>query len=235
MHSVVELRERHPLDAFVGQAQPLEHRDRRVWVEMLEQRELHVGEHERMVALRDEHRAGELDRVDRTRVDDAPLTRHRVDPDARPRELREREPGHDVELDPPLAQQDDSAFGDRGVAGDCVRGAMLRGGVDEQRDHLRVGRLEIGRGVVDVIERREGHPLGFELGDRRMTAGPHEAHGCRLERVARGGQQVVGPRGSEPDDGEAGHATTAAGGKTETAWAQPGRGHTPSFFGSQVP
>ena len=43
----VELRERDHGDALVGQAEALEHRDRRVGIEVLEQRELHVGEHER--------------------------------------------------------------------------------------------------------------------------------------------------------------------------------------------
>ena len=37
---------------------------------MLKQRELHVGEHERVVGLRDEDRVGELDGVDRACVDD---------------------------------------------------------------------------------------------------------------------------------------------------------------------
>ncbi len=95
----VELRERHLLDALVGQAQSLEHGDRRFGVEVFEQRELHVGEHERVIALRDEQRAGELDRVDSACVDDAPTARHRVDAHARPRQLRERQPGNEVELE----------------------------------------------------------------------------------------------------------------------------------------
>ena len=140
------------------------------------------------------------------------FARHRVDPHTRPREIGERQPGHDAELDPPLAEQHDGALGDRGIAGHRVDdGALLRRSrVDDLLDHPRVGRFEIGRPVVDIVEGGEAHPVGFELHDGGMPARPHEARGRRLERVARGGDEVVGPRGTEPDDGEPGHSTTAA-------------------------
>ena len=37
-------------------------------------------------------------------VDDARATRHRVDAEARPREIGERQPGHDVDVDAPRSR-----------------------------------------------------------------------------------------------------------------------------------
>ena len=93
-----------------------------VRVEVLEQGELHVGEHERVVALRDEHRTGELDGVDGTPVDDARAAVHRVDADPRPGQLGERQAGHDLELDAGASWSErDRALGDRGTARHRVR------------------------------------------------------------------------------------------------------------------
>ena len=80
LDGAVELGQLDGRDQLVGEAEALQHRDRRGRVEMLEQRELHVGQHERVVALRDQHRAGEL-RV----VDGAPVDHARRAPSGRPR------------------------------------------------------------------------------------------------------------------------------------------------------
>ena len=59
-------------DALVGEPEPLQHRDRRRGIEVLEQRQLHVGQHEGVVALRDEQRARELPSSIARAVDHAP-------------------------------------------------------------------------------------------------------------------------------------------------------------------
>ncbi len=86
----VELFERHHRDLLVGEAEPLQHGDRRVGTEVLEQRQLHVGQHERVVALRDEQSSRELGVVDRATVDDARVAVHRIDAETHPREVGER-------------------------------------------------------------------------------------------------------------------------------------------------
>ena len=92
-------------DLLVGQPEPLQHGDRRRRVEMLEQRELHVGQHERAVALRDQQRAGELGEVDGAAVDDACVTLHRVDAEAHPGEVGERDARDQHEVDVRVASR----------------------------------------------------------------------------------------------------------------------------------
>ena len=97
----VERLERDGRDLLVGQAEALQHDDRRGRVEALEQRELHVRQHERAVALRDQQRSvAGSSAVDREVAPvDHPRAAERVDAEARPGELGERQPGNDHELD----------------------------------------------------------------------------------------------------------------------------------------
>ena len=124
---------------LVGQPEPLQHGDRRRRVEVLEQRELHVGQHERAVALRDQQRAGELGEVDGAAVDDARVTLHRVDAEAHPGEIGERDARDQHEVDVRVvAQQRDRALGDGRAARHRVHHlAVLAGGVDERARRSR--------------------------------------------------------------------------------------------------
>ena len=130
--AAVELRERDHGDVLVGQAETLQHHDRRVGAEVLEQRELHVGEHELVVALRDEQSARELGRVDAR----ARRRRARRRPsDRRPSRTHARSandtPGDQLHLDGGVgAQQRDRALGDRRTAGNRVHdlAVLVRGG-----------------------------------------------------------------------------------------------------------
>ena len=190
---------------FVGKAEALEHGDGRGGVEMLEQGQLHVGEHEAGVALRDEQRARELGVLDVAAVDDPRLRVHRIDSHPCPREIGERQAGnhfqHERAARRGLVEQRDGALGDHRIAGNRVRDLTVgRGGIDQRDDHLLVGGVEIGRRVVDVIEGLEGGALGFELRDRGMTACAHVAHREPFERGAGRGKQVVDARRSEPHD-----------------------------------
>ena len=106
----------------------------------------------------------------RRAVDDARVAVHRIDAEAHPREVGERHPGDQHHVDGGIgAQQRHRALGDRGAPGHRVHhlAVLVRGG-DETRRDLRVRRLEIGGGVVDVVERRERHPVGGEVVDRGM-------------------------------------------------------------------
>ena len=77
----------------------MQHRDRRVGREVLEQHELHVREHQRVshCAMRSgpPPAASAVSAGRRRRAGAG----HRVDTEPRPRELGEREPGDDLELD----------------------------------------------------------------------------------------------------------------------------------------
>ena len=127
----------------------------------------------------DEHRPGEAGGVDgeRLRVDEAG-TVHRVDAEARPREVGEREAGHDLERDVAaclrLAQQRDRALRDRRAAGDGV--ADLPCSLAAATSSSAIVAVEVveavGR-VVAVVERDELEPVLRELVDRRVARRPH--------------------------------------------------------------
>ena len=223
--AAVELDERSHLDVLVAEAEALQNGDGSIGVEVFEQRQLDVRQQQRLVALRDQHRAHEVDVVDRARVDDTCARGHGVDADAGPREVGEREAGDDFDVGG-RAQQRNGALGDRGVPGDGIHDATA-GGVrrDEPVDHRAVRGLEVGRGFVHVVERREVEPLGFEVGDRGMAGGAHEAEiGCG-ECTPRRRQQVVGTRRTESDDRD--HWFCAEG-STETKRRQPVAGQMPT-------
>ena len=130
--AAVELLERDHRDLLVGEAEALQHRDRRVGVEVLEQRELHVGQHERVVALRDQEPAARARRrrwrARRRRARRRPSGRRRAAPTRGRRTTRPRPvPPRRVGIG---AQQRDRALGDRGTARHRVDdlAVLVRGG-----------------------------------------------------------------------------------------------------------
>ena len=197
--TAVELLERHHRDLLVGEAEALQHRDRRVGPEVLEQRELHVGEHELVVALRDQESAAQLRVFEGAPVDDTRVAVHRIDAEPHPREVRERHARDQFHLDGGIgAQQRDRALGDRGTARHRVDDlTVLVRGRDQPGRDLRVRRLEVGGGVVDVVERRERDAVGQEVVDRGMAQRAGESMRRRRQRRARDRQEVVSTRRSE--------------------------------------
>ena len=202
--AAVELLERDGRHPLVGQAESLHHRDRRRRVEVLEQRELHVGQHERAVALRDEQRTGELDVVDGAPVDDARVALHRVDPEARPREIGERQAGDDRELDLTrrrVVQQRHRALGHRRVARHRVTSSPCSAAATSSAAAISVyacSRSGAASYTASNDSKREA--FGFEIGDRRMPARAHEPDGCGVDGGARHREHVIGPGRSEAHD-----------------------------------
>ena len=209
----VELGERERHDVFVRQAEALQHRDVVVGRHDLEQGELHVREHEDGVGLRDEHRAAHAGRVDRERpgVHD-PNAGERVDPEPRPREIRERDAGHDLDLDVRGAQQQHRLLRDVRAAGHRVDDLAVRvRGVDDERRDRAVHRIEIVAVVVQLVERGERGPLRGEIVDRRVTGRAREADGHARERRERGREHEVRAGRAQPDhdDASAAHPSGA--------------------------
>ncbi len=199
---LVELGQRDRHELLVGQSESLQHDHLVLGRQHLEQRELHVGEHEAGVALREQHRARESGGVDgeRAGVDHA-RTGHRVDAEAVPREVCEREPGHDLDVDTHAAQQRNGALGNRGTARYGVQHlAVFVRGFDHPRRDRGVHGVEIVAAVVEQVERLEIESFARELVDGRVSRGAHVAHGDSLQRGARRGQQKVDAGRTEPDD-----------------------------------
>ena len=83
-----------------GRPEALQHDDGRRRIEALEQLQLHVRQDERAVALGDQQRSVARRRVDREVAPvDHPGAVERVDTEARPGELRERQPGNDHDFE----------------------------------------------------------------------------------------------------------------------------------------
>ena len=177
-------------------------------------------------------------RVDGAPVDDARVARHRVDAERAPtRGRRTTAPGTTLDLD--LA-----AIAARAAARPCARRppgcpgtayttspCSSRGG-DQRVDAIsRVRRLEVGRGVVDVVERRRTSCR------RRRARRPRDGArvrtkraACALERGARRREEVVGPGRPRPT------TTTRPGtlratrrGRRPSGRGSPCGGHTPSW------
>ncbi len=203
--TAVELLQRDSRDVFARKPQALHHGDRRRRVEVLQERELHVGQRERAVTLCDQQRPRQLDEFDGTTVDDTRVALHGVDPEAHPGQVGERQAGHDGERDLAtglgLTQQRDRAFRHHRVPRHRVDDLTVLGGRrDEHTGDLGVRVLEIGRGVVDRVERLERDALGHEVVDRRVPPRPHEAYGGHVDGGARHREHVVGTGRSEAHD-----------------------------------
>ena len=189
-------------DALVGQAQPLDDRDR--LARPLLDRELHVAQDQCRVALGNEQRAalaGGIDGEPMT-VDHPHAGRDGVDPQPGPGEVEEGQGRHDLGRDAGVVEEQlHRPLGDERRSGDGVHDPIghrrrLHQAFDDGRVHLVHG---VG-GVVDVVEERRpgqhrcrGVPLGpGEHGRRR---------GDRRERARR--DEVVAA-GAEPDDDDGG-------------------------------
>ena len=100
LDDAVEILERDRFDAFVGQTEARQHPDRRVGRQRLEQHELHFREEHPAVALRDQHRPRSAGRRcrERARVDDVSPAEG-VETEPGPRELGERQAGHELDVD----------------------------------------------------------------------------------------------------------------------------------------
>ncbi len=226
----VEVGERQLGDVLVGEADALQHRHHGLGRPAVEERELHVGQDERMVALCDQQRGARVERrrLERTAVDDAGARRERVDPDAGPRGVGERQPGDHPQRDPAvtfgIVEQLDRALGHGRVPGDRVHDlAVLRRGTDERLDDRGVTRIELGRGVVLVVERREHDTFRGELGDRRMPRRPCEAERLRVEGGTRRGHEQIDPARPEPDDDDPARLPHAANPSVRGPAASPAR------------
>ena len=179
-----------------------------------EQRELHLGAHEPRVALRKQHRAARAGGVDRerTRIDHA-RTVHRVDVEPPPREIDERDPRDQLDVDPRGAHQLDAALGDRRAAGNRVDDlAAFARRLDDAIGDRRVDRVEVVGAVVEQVERLELDALAREIDDRGVARRSYEADRHALERRARGREQQIGAGRAEPDHHD---AASAAYGVTE--------------------
>ena len=134
-------------------------------------------------------------RVDRERARvDHPRTGHRIDAEPVPREVGERQAGHDLDVDARAAQQHDRALRDRRAARHRVRDlAVLLRGLDDPRRDRGVHRVEIVAGVVQQVERLEHEAFARELVDGRMARGAHVAHRDPLA-ARRGPRATTGRR-----------------------------------------
>ena len=138
---------------FIGQAEPLEHRDR--WAVEIE-RELDVGQHALVVHVGDEERSplacGSHEVVT---IDEARARCNRIDAQPRPHQVEERDTGEQLDIDRRVGQQVlDRTLEHGRRAGNRVQdGAVFpRRGRDRRRD-LRVDVGERIGALVDVIER----------------------------------------------------------------------------------
>ena len=214
-HHTVEVAERNSLDTLVRTAEPLQHGHGMIAVEHVEQRELHVREHEHGVALRDQQPPTRTGRVDGERAtvhDPSDTTVERIDPGGGPGKIGERQPGHDAQCDVGVSragtgdgrtQHRDGALGNGRVAGHRVEHLAVLDRRGKQRGHdRRVDPIEIGLGVVTVVEALERHARRREFVDGRVAGGPHEADGCCRDRVARRRHDQVGTGRPQTNNGD---------------------------------
>ena len=168
----------------------------------LEERELHVGEHEPGVALREQHRARESGGVDGERARRRSPARRSSGrcPDVFHAMSANEMPGHDLDVDPDPAQQGHRALGDRRAARHRVRDlAVLVRGLDDPRRDRRVDGVEVVAAVVEEVER-------FEVRDPRApdpsTAGWRAVRtyrtGMRSNAARAAGRSRSTPAGPSP-------------------------------------
>ena len=185
----VEVRERDGAHLLVVEAEMAQHRDRRVGGEALEEHELDVREQQARVALRNEDRAA-ADRVLGREVAGVGETGagHRVDTEPGPRQLGEREAGHELEHDVATlggaTQELHTALGDGRVAGHGVHHLTGTGGdVDELGGDPVVDVVEVVGGVVVVVEAAELDAGRGQVGDGGMPGGADVPVRRLLERA----------------------------------------------------
>ena len=182
LDGAIEVGPRDLDDALVGQPEPLQHDgDRR---RLVLERELDVRQHPAVVAVGDEQRApltgGRLGEA--VAVDEPHPLLERIDAEAHPREVEERQRRQDLDLDPGRGavgdEEVDGPLQDAGRAGDGVQdgvaGAVGRGG-EELVGDAAVDGVEGRLGVVDRVEAvlRPGRD------GRRVAGRPQPAPGGR--------------------------------------------------------
>ena len=192
LHGAVEL---HPLDGgdrLLGQAEALQH-DHRLRRRVVH-RQLDGGEDVDAVALAHQQRTGRARCLGREAlaVDQAHPGRQRIDAEAGPGEVEEREGGLDPHLHPALApQQFDRPFGHQRGAGHRVGDTALGDGLGHQPlDDRRVHALQRGRPLVHLVEAA----MRAECRDRRVAP--------RADEASLGGEplpQPPGPLGQQLD------------------------------------
>ena len=130
---------------------------------------------------------------------------HRVDAEPPPREVGEREPGDDLDVDARAAQQRDAcARRPTGCPGTAYTISPCSCAAATTR--AAIAAYTVSRSsprVVEQVERLEREAVARELVDRGMARGAHVAHRYPFERGAGRGQQQVGAGRAEPDHDDA--------------------------------
>ena len=197
----IHLGPRHLEDHLVVQTEALQQRDRRV--AGVVDAQLDVGQHEPVVALRDQQRAAlprALGRVP-VPVDDPDPELGGVDAEPHPGEVQERQRRVHPDVDPPVGEQQlDGVLRDdrrtrHGVEDRTVAGFGTGRG-DQLLDDLAVHVVERPGGLVEVVE---GDRVGHD--DRRgVPVGAQEAARDRPDQLEGAGGDQVRATGTEPDD-----------------------------------
>ena len=219
----VQVLQRNGGDGLVGQAEAGQDGHRRLARQALQQRQLHVGEHQPRVAVAHQdgprrQRAGQGHPVHRTGT--APG--QGVDAETEPGQIDERQAREEDEaLAEAGPEQGHGVLPHRRAAGDGEAHVALLGRRQQAGGDRLVDLADGAGGLVDGVETLEFHALGGEVGHRRVTGRPHETplrrHG--QEGVAGGGQQEVGAARAEAGDDDA----TGPG-------VAPALGHPPIFW-----
>jgi hypothetical protein len=203
----VEVLQRHGRDGLVGEAEPGEDGDRCLAGQPFQQRQLHVRQHQLRMAVADQQRPGRQGGRERFPVDrPGAAARQRDDGEAEPRQVEERETGHDAEALPePGPQERHGVLADGGATGNG------EADVAPERRLLQPD----GDGLVDLAD-PAGRLVEVVAGDELDTFGDQVRHhrvperadepplGIRgLDGGAGRGQQQIGAPGTETDDDDA--------------------------------
>ena len=155
------------------------------------------------IALCDEHRAAFASRLDHepVTVDDAHTALDRIDAEADPREIEERQRRHHRDVDPRIGEEQfHRVLGDEWRAGHRVEhGARCDRSGDEALDDGRIHLVHHRCGLVDIVEARGVD----DCGRRRMAPGAHESDRGGLDGAQRAGGEEVGVAGTETDHHDA--------------------------------
>ena len=203
-------------DLLVGSTEVMEHHHLVVRPDAIEEGELHVRQHERGVELREQDRATGFQRTGMRARPSRRGADERVDPEPRPREVGERQPWDDLELDLSgplaLAEQDDGPLRDHGAARDRVgdRAACSWAAATSESTISRYTDSGSGAPLVDVVEGGERHAVRRELVDGRVPRGARGPHRRARQRGAGRGQEEIGAGRTQPDDDDPGHPRLAS-------------------------
>ena len=190
---------------LVGQPEALEHDD----VGAVVDGELDVGQHVALVALADEERTALAGRLGREApaVDQPDAERDRIDAEARPRQVEERQRRQHLHLD---------ARRRRAGARRCARRRPASPGTAYSTSPCSAAAATSASTMAAYTSSNESARL-VEVVERRRVGARADAAGCRLRaevavrdrvdpRERAGGEQVRARR-PEPDDGDPGRLT----------------------------